>query len=173
LNGTSFTVPPLRRRQDDIVPIAEHFAEAVAAKLGRRPPAIGKNAAEQLLSYPWPGNVRELRNVIDRAVVVCKGAALTPEDLALGDDAQVAPVRRAAPAPKTAHASVSRVSGGTLSAQVEAFEKELILDALERSAGNQSKAARLLGISRRVLILRLEQYGVPRPRKGSEDEDVS
>jgi DNA-binding NtrC family response regulator len=188
LNGMTLTVPPLRKRKDDILPLAEYFAKRVAAELERGVPTIGESAAEMLLQYPWPGNVRELRNVIDRAVVVAKGDTIEPEDLDLGDDGRV--VVKTMPPPEAPTAvittppqpvagagaegkrekggAVARVAGGDLKAQVEAFEKELILEALEKAAGNQSKAARMLGISRRILILRLEQYGVPRPRKGAE-----
>jgi hypothetical protein len=108
----------------------------------------------------WPGNVRELRNVMRRAVALSNGIVITPRDL---------PVEKLT-APFVADRSDRQGSVPQLFDEVrrerEAIERQRIVDALDRSAGNQTEAARLLGISRRTLINRLEAYGLPRPRKG-------
>jgi transcriptional regulator with GAF, ATPase, and Fis domain len=184
LNGVSLTLPPLRKRRADILPLAERFLQLAASKRKRGPRVltIGKEAARHLLFYSWPGNVRELKNAIERAAVVCQGEALTPEDLDLEEVTDVSrkaplsdpslfpgPPSDAAwalePPSSSGLTSAPPSGGGALAAQVEAFEKKLILDALEQNAGNQTKAAQLLGVSRRVLLLRLEQYSITRPRK--------
>jgi len=81
LNGITMTLPPLRKRPEDVLPLAEVFLARSARKLGKPPPRLGEEARKALGAHPWPGNVRELRNVIERAVVLCQGESLKPEDL--------------------------------------------------------------------------------------------
>jgi two-component system, NtrC family, response regulator AtoC len=140
LDGIALTIPPLRERADEIVPLAEAFARGRAA--------LAPDAIAALRAHAWPGNVRELKNVIERAVVLADGGRITMRDLQLA-----APV---APARPTAQ---------TLPARSEAVERAAIVEALERCAGNQTKAAHVLGISRRMLVARLGKYDLPRPRK--------
>jgi DNA-binding NtrC family response regulator len=148
LAGITLTIPPLRERPREIETLARQFVADAAERAGRPPPAIGTDALARLRAHPWPGNVRELRHAMERAVVLAAGATLvTARHLRL-DPAPAAPP--AAPAAERGSEA----------------EKQRILDALERAAGNQSRAAAMLGISRRTLINRLEQYGLPRPRKG-------
>jgi DNA-binding NtrC family response regulator len=144
LNGISIAIPPLRERKDEILPLALRFVGEVAARSRRVPPTLDPAVERALLAHPWPGNVRELRNVVERAVVLAPGATIGLEHLQLE-----APTEgRAAPASADA-----------------ADERQRILDALDRCAGNQTKAAKLLGYSLRTLVSRLDQYGIPRPRK--------
>ena len=155
LNGISLVVPPLRERRDEIPALARSFASAAAAREGRSPPPLGDDALAALASYAWPGNVRELKNVIERAVVLA------------GDD----PIGREHLPEDRLKASVvfTSSSGGLsptpLGEEIDSLEKDRILAALERSGGNQSRAAEALGISRKTLLRRLDRYGVPRPRK--------
>jgi two-component system response regulator AtoC len=169
LNGVTLTLPSLRERKDDILPLAEAFATRACAKVGRPRPAFDGAARAALEGHLWPGNIRELRNVVERAVLLCQSTRVTVEDLGL------APAR---PAATPQAASGARPSGappappsGSLRDDVEAVEKQRILDALEQCAGNQSRAAKLLGIGRRTLIDKLDAYGLPRPRKGRLDAD--
>jgi DNA-binding NtrC family response regulator len=188
LNGMSVVVPPLRDRREEVRELAERFLATIAAKDGRRVPALTDDAVRLLEEHSWPGNVRELRNVVERALAFCVGREVTAEDLM-----RVAPELDSSPSitelPDTTGrmaaidvTTVMRVPGSaptlrnieamrpdeseSLRSQRGAFEKERILAALAKTAGNQKRAAELLGVSRRTLVTKLEHYGVERPRKG-------
>ncbi len=162
LNGITITIPPLRDRTAEIGPLAEAFAMQASRQMGRAPLGITPHAMARLMRHAWPGNIRELRNVIERAVALSgQGPIDVPH---LGLDLPASPVNALAPGVSiTAEASVAG-----LRQEVEELEKRRIADALERSAGNQTTAAKLLGISRRTLLGRLDAYGLPRPRKGGK-----
>jgi len=137
LNGMTLSLPPLRARPREIPALCRLFLRELAPAAGRKtPPRLTAEALAQLCAHPWPGNVRELRNAIERALLLAPGDELGVEHLPAA----------APPAP--------------------ADERERILAALEACAGNQSRAARQLGISRKVLLARLDAWGVKRPRKG-------
>jgi len=152
LNGVTLVVPPLRERPGEIRGLAEMFIARGADQLGRRPPRLSPAALARLERHPWPGNIRELRNAIERAVVLC-GDELTDEHL---------PPSEAAARPPAAAPSEP---APPLRGEIEALERQRILDMLARCGGNQTEAARQLGISRRTMVSRLGDYGVPRPRK--------
>ncbi len=161
LSGAVLAIPPLRERRAELEPLAQRFAAEAARGVGRPAPRLSAAALDALHRHAWPGNVRELRNVIERAVLLADGATLEVEHLAL--DAPAA----AASAPEGAAARApGPAPGAPLAEQLAALEHQRILDALEQSGGNQTRAAELLGMPRRTLIKRLEQYGVRRPRKG-------
>ena len=157
LNGVALTLPPLRERKGEVRPLAERFAAQFSAPLDwPTPPAFSDAAMALLERHSWPGNVRELRNVVERAVVMCTGATILPEDL---PPRLTAPPSVAPPAPSEPPPSAS------LHGDIIALERRRIVEALERCAGNQTHAAELLGISRRTLVARLGEYQIPRPRK--------
>ncbi|WP_437766208.1 sigma 54-interacting transcriptional regulator [Sorangium sp. So ce281] len=179
LNGVTLTIPPLRQRVADIAPLAELFA-AKACKAFERSqiPALSGEAVALLERYPWPGNIRELRNAMERAVMLCAGDRLLPEHLPPRMTAGAAP---RAPAPGAAardHEVKSRpeepmaprgTEGTTPQALASApNERQRIVDALEKCVGNQTYAAKVLGISRRTLVTKIEKYNLPRPRKPKE-----
>ena len=143
LNGMTLAVPPLRDRREDIAPLARAFA-------GDRELTAG--AIDALHAHSWPGNVRELRNTVERAVVLSGGAPVRHEHIQVGGGAL--PPTPSAP-PDT-----------MLKAEIEALERKRITDALVATGGNQTRAAELLGMSRRTLVNRIEAFGLPRPRKG-------
>jgi two-component system response regulator AtoC len=145
LAGVSLHIPPLRERLDEIEPLARDFLARAAAASGRAPPVLSQQALTQLRARPWPGNVRELRNTVERALLLCRGDVVQPEHLT----AEGPIVVRTSDPPSAARED----------------ERARIIEALERCAGNQTHAARLLGISRRTLITRIEEYDLPRPRK--------
>jgi two-component system, NtrC family, response regulator AtoC len=148
LNGVTLRVPPLRERIGEIDGLARRFVEEACARESRKlVPALSAQALERLRAYSWPGNVRELRNVIDRAVVLCRGDAIL--DVDLPDDRHVAAFATVQP----------------LGIDIQELERQRILEALERCAGNQKLAAKQLGISRNTLGLRMDAFGLPRPRK--------
>jgi DNA-binding NtrC family response regulator len=158
LSGATLTVPPLRERRREIAPLAERFMRAMGARTRRGPaPRLAAAALAALEAYPWPGNVRELRNVIERAVLVCPGEVIEPDHL----PQEIAGARAAPPPPAPAEL------------EAIADERERIRVALERAAGNQTAAARLLGISLRTMVNRMNQFGFPRPRKGQKPQKPS
>jgi DNA-binding NtrC family response regulator len=156
LNAMSIIIPPLRERPGEVSLLAHRFATELAAKLGRRVPQFTDNALQLLRNYSWPGNVRELRNVIERALILSARDMIDVGDLPVdkmrATFAAPAPTGPTQPPPIAAH-------------HEEADERRRVLEALETCAGNQTHAARLLGISRRTLINKLEKFALPRPRK--------
>jgi len=148
LNGITIEVPPLRERVAEIEGLARAFARRAARSLGTAAPELTSEAIARLRDHSWPGNVRELRSVIERAVLLGCGATITAQDLA----------PPAPPRPRAAAEDPS-AAGGT--------EQQQIRDALARCGGNQSRAARLLGISRNTLIARIAKYGLARPQPRS------
>ncbi len=138
-------LPPLRRRQEDIMPLTSFFAEKYGRENNRPVPRIAPSATALLCAYAWPGNVRELENVIERAVLLCGSAGIIeashlPPSLQGAGDIQTAP------------------GGGTLEAALESLERRLITEALEEAGGNMSKAAERLGITERIMGLRMKKY---------------
>ncbi|CAN5882765.1 hypothetical protein BH11MYX3_BH11MYX3_30520 [soil metagenome] len=156
LAGATIEIPPLRARTAEIVPLARELAVAACKRLARPPLELSPAALEILVAYPWPGNVRELRNVIERAVLLSSGVTIEPAAL---------PAKLTA-APRATAGAELPPAAGWWQPDAEAHEKKRIVEALAAANGHQSKAAELLGISRRTLINRLDALGVPRPRKG-------
>jgi DNA-binding NtrC family response regulator len=164
LNGVTISIPPLRERVEEIEPLCRAFLESFSRQLARHPaPSLSSEAVAFLRSYAWPGNVRELRNVIERAILLCDGTTIELEHLPT--ERASATFRASVPSPLPPAAPVAP-SEGSLREDIGSLEKRRILEALAACGGNQSEAARQLGISRRTLTTRLTEYGVPRPRKG-------
>ena len=152
-------VPPLRDRPGDILPLAGRFARGFAAELGHSVPHFTAEGRAALESYTWPGNVRELRNAVERAVV------LTP-DGAIGLDALPEAVRARAPR-QGQGLTTSRVElDGHVPTQLMQIERAAVVAALDACGGNQTQAARRLGMSRRSLIYKMERFGLKAPPKG-------
>jgi transcriptional regulator with GAF, ATPase, and Fis domain len=189
LNGISLVVPPLRARTEEIAPLAQLFIDHACRRTkAQTKPRLSAEALSLLRHYPWPGNLRELRNVIERAVLLCPDGTIGPEHLPadkLGNTFELVRRHAAAASPqRPALASVpenvaraeteaitvddmvaAHTAEADLRSGVQAAERRMVVDALQRSGGNQTQAARLLGVSRRTLISRMEAYGLPRPRK--------
>ncbi|MET0791673.1 MAG: sigma 54-interacting transcriptional regulator [Polyangiaceae bacterium] len=185
--GVEFSIPPLRRRLIEIEPLARLFLRNFC-ELSRLPePMITPGAIAALHRYSWPGNVRELKNVMERAPFVCEGGLLTEEhvpqevfdqenglfDPEYDEPTHVmAPARPFAPGPPARAANGIQGAPSTTSALDSSRhaidsdeERQRVLNALEQCAGNQTRAAKLLGVSRRTLINRLERLNMPRPKK--------
>lgn len=158
LNGTSFTLPPLRERTAEIAPLVAIFVARVCAECAiASPVAVASDCLDVMRRYAWPGNLRELRNVVERAVVLSAGNTIEVRHL---------------PAKLTEPATTSRSGSGGLSdrrellqREFETIERERIQHVLEQTGGNQTLAAELLGVSRRTLVYKLTALGMPRPRK--------
>ncbi len=145
--------PSLRERPEDVLPIAEHFVDAIARRFGLNTPRISDEAAAALRTYHWPGNVRELGHVIERAVLMGGGELLTPSSVAA--DAGLA-ANAANDAGNGREDGLEALRGLTLADA----EKLLIEQALKRTDGNVSQAARELGVTRMTLRYRLKQHGL-------------
>ena len=158
LNVISLTVPPLRQRGEDILPLARRFLGELAADTHRKVTGFSPEAQRALLAYPWPGNVRELRNVVERSLLLKReGERIEVGDLPVG------PVSRtAAPTPARADRAVAVDEDLPLGEAVERFERERILAALEGADGVVSQAAESLGISRTNLHNKLRKHGLER-----------
>lgn len=160
LNGLALVVPPLRERVSEIEGLAQTFIDRACEKAGRpQVPELSRSALRMLERYAWPGNIRELRNALERAVLLSTGATIEPRHLPLG---KLGATFLASP---ETSAPPLQLESESARPDDDDEERARILDALERCAGNQSKAARLLGISRRTMVNRLDQFGLPRPRK--------
>jgi len=162
LDGMTIVVPPLRRRRDEIPRLAAQFVEAACARTGSASRPITEAALRELASRPWPGNVRELRNVIDRAVLLARGEPIGVAHLRTDRASWPPPDSSRHHEPDEARAPGGRAG---LREDVMALERRRIVEALEQSAGNQTTAARLLGVSRRTLVGRLDAFDLPRPRR--------
>ena len=184
INAVTIQVPPLRERIADIAPLANHFLKQFCSKNGLPVPTIGAPALLRLQEHGWPGNVRELKNVIELAAFVRRGASLSVDDFlldglpAVSNTGELAilntrvadpdttdiisPVRGPSERATTARSlEISR----TVSLSPAEDERQRVLAALSSCGGNQTRAAKLLGFSRRTLVNRLREYNLPRPKK--------
>jgi two-component system response regulator FlrC len=136
------TLPALRERVADILPLSDAFLKEIGQLFGRPPAGLTRSAKDALLKYHWPGNVRELRNALERAAILCEGGLITADHLSLNG-----------------HRPAARSSAEHLpTTDLNAVERELILQALTDCNGNKSKAAARLGISRTQLYVRLRKH---------------
>lgn len=139
INTIELHIPPLRERGEDIILLADYFAGKIAERYRLDKPRLSAAAKDKLMRHSWPGNVRELQHVMERAIVLASGRELTADDVAVAKPQQA-------------------VAMETLN--LEALEREAIMRAISRSAGNLSQAAELLGISRYALYRKIEKYGL-------------
>jgi len=149
LNVFPIHVPPLRDRRTDITLLADHFVEKYNLRHGRGITRLSTPAIDLLMAYHWPGNVRELENAIERAVLMAEGDVI---------HARLLP-------PSLQMARADDVRSGPLQGQLDALERELLVDALKVTRGNRAAAARHLGITERMMGLRVAKY-----RLGAFDE---
>jgi two-component system response regulator AtoC len=158
LNGVAFAIPPLRDRVSEIRPLAERFLAAADDQLDRGEPLrLSAEALGYLERHRWPGNVRELRNAIERAAVLSLGSVIEPADLP-------PPITRVALAEGSLSGREDRTDPAGPANPAPDADRQRIIAALEQCAWNQTRAAKLLGISRRTLVNRLATHDIPRPR---------
>ncbi len=145
LNVFPIMVPPLRERKSDIMLLADYFTEKYGKELGKNIIRISTPAIDMLMSYHWPGNVRELENCIERSVILSTDGVIhsyhLPPSLQMASDS-------------------GEEKKGSLKEMISNIEKEVIVEELKRSRGNMSKAARALGITERIMGLRVEKFGI-------------
>ena len=144
LNVFPVSMPPLRERQGDIPLLVENFLEKYGHKIGKRGLRVAPEAEALLLAHSWPGNIRELENVIERAVILTTDGLIRPDLL-----------------PPAMQAPCALCSlRGTLPDALEQLERQLITEALQEHRGNMGHAAQALGISERVMGLRMRKFGL-------------
>jgi two-component system response regulator AtoC len=162
LDGVAIRIPPLRERVAEIVPLAESFIVEGATAAGRVAPVLAVDAAARLKAHPWSGNVRELRNIIMRSVLFCRGTTLDAGGLRF-DTHESLP----APAPASVASGTEAASSAPAGMSAERAERrQRAIEALEKTVWNQTRAAELLGVSRRTLQTWMIDLDIPRPRGG-------
>lgn len=156
LNCVTLTLPPLRQRPSEIVPLAHHFMTRACRRFQRPEMELSKEAIAMLIAHTWPGNVREVCNVMERAVVMADARILRPTHLLFAE--------------RTVTSAGAGVVGTsqTISRRAPSAPKpsdEIIVGVLDNCAGNQTRAAQVLGMPRRTLVRKIAQMGLRRPRK--------
>jgi DNA-binding NtrC family response regulator len=176
LNGISFVIPPLRERVGEVEGLARRLIGEACQRMGRaQEPELSPEVLALLEQYPWPGNIRELRNAIERAVLLCTGDRIELSHLPAEKMSSHFAARRTAHAPASPPGLApplappalrgAQLVPAELREQLAQAERQRIVEALSRCAGNQTEAAQALGISRRTLVKRLAAFNIPRPRK--------
>jgi DNA-binding NtrC family response regulator len=162
LNVIPITVPPLRQRRDDIKVLTAHFLRKHSANAAR-PMKLSEDARRLILDYAWPGNVRQLESAIERALLLAEGDEITVEDL-----------------PVEIRATVQSETTGGFKLPVEGIsfeelERSLLIQAMEQTGWNITRAAKLLGLSFRTMQYRLDKFEIKRPNRvkggGEESEE--
>ena len=169
INVIRIQVPPLRDRKDDLPVLMDHFMRK-HKKDGQRSRAIANDALAVMQQYHWPGNIRELENEIERLLVLGSDLELLPADL-LSSRIRDA-VSGAAGVNVIGASRVTQVPVGKMNDAVEALEREMISQGLNRTKGNKSRLSRELGISRSNLILKIQKYALEKPGTPDVDDEV-
>jgi len=157
LNVVDVRLPPLREHVEDVGPLVRHFIAALAPQNGDRVKDVSPAALALLEAYAWPGNVRELRNVVERMLVFAPGPQLMPEDVPEEVAHPVVPEVPSATSVPSA-AILPSASAAPVGASLAETEKARILAALREAGGNRTRAAQMLGISRRTIYRKLDEY---------------
>ena len=160
LNVVPILLPSLRERREDIPLMVSHFLKKSSLENGKKVRYVSDPAMEYLMDYGWPGNIRELENAIERAVILCKTDTL---------EADLFPIPGKKGHPTAVHAKTAAANDSkdlaasvpeNLSEAVEQLEKKLIQNALRETGGNQRKAAKVLGVTERILGYKVKTYGL-------------
>ncbi len=176
LNVVQVVIPPLRKRQEDILVIADHVLQTCSTKMNKKLKGFSPAARELLLRYSFPGNVRELENMVERGVALGREREpIQPADLC---GFQSCPFTGGSPQETcgfcseglTGHKKPERAMT-SLAAAREEFEKEYILSVLERVEGSRTTAAKILGLSRKAVWEKCKRYGIPSVRDEGKEEE--
>jgi two-component system NtrC family response regulator len=149
-NVVTITLPPLRERKEDLPPLIEHFLKKYSRENNKAVASVTKEAKDLLMNYNYPGNIRELENIIERAVVLCRGDTVTQQDLPL--NLQESEVEESLKRARESRRSLPEI--------LEEIERHRIAQALQKSGGVQTQAAEELGISERVLRYKMKKYKI-------------
>jgi two-component system response regulator PilR (NtrC family) len=149
INVIELHVPALRERLDDVPLLVDVLLDRVSKQIGVKRPEIADEALEKLLNYAYPGNVRELENILERAVTLCSGGRIEPDDIQLKQGVGF-----------DLTAAAEDLPSDGLEGQLEHIEREAIVKALEQTRYNKTKAAELLGMTFRQLRYRVKKLGI-------------
>jgi transcriptional regulator with GAF, ATPase, and Fis domain len=155
LNVFEIALPPLRDRAEDILPLSEAFLQDIGRAFGRPPAGISRDARQLLMDYHWPGNVRQLRNTLERAAILCEGSLITGEHLSLPAATTSLPST-----PSSVAIPMRGAPEAPAPTDLNSMERSAIEQALAAARHNKSKAARLLGLTRTQLYVRLRRHGL-------------
>ncbi len=158
LNVIPLDIPPLRQRRDDIAVLMDYFLRKHSANSGGKPMKVSNDARRMLMDYSWPGNVRQLESAIERALLLAESDEITVEDLPM----EIRDVAR-----------IEGSGGFKLPAEgidFEQLEKSLLIQAMDQTHWNITRAAKLLGLSFRTMQYRLDKFGLARPNRGGKEE---
>jgi transcriptional regulator with PAS, ATPase and Fis domain len=150
LNVVKLSIPPLRERREDILPLFRFFVNHYNAQFKKGFVQISREAEEKILAHPWPGNIRELRNAVERVVLLERGDVIQGEYLSFLGEKEGGPRERT-------HFKPVIPAGGIV---LDEVEKAYITEALKMKKGNKIQAAKILGISRSALLYRMGKYGI-------------
>jgi two-component system, NtrC family, response regulator AtoC len=164
INAVCLKITPLRKRRPEIEPLARYFLSRFCAMNDVPEPELSPDALRQLCTYSWPGNVRELKNAMERAPILCGAGRVLPHHLPMEAEL-TSSIQMEEPEVWQEDYDDEAPTQVVSSPDGSAPPYERIAEALRRCGGNQTRAARLLGISRRTLVNRLNEYNLPRPRK--------
>lgn len=159
INVVPISLPPLRKRKDDIPLLIKHFLDKRAKEAQEASKAISQEAIEKLVEYEWPGNIREMENIVEQMAVLCQGGVIGLEDIPLSLRKKIALGPAAEETAPLGHVSLDQA--------VRDLERKLISQALDQSGHIQTRAARLLGISRRILKYKMDALGITEERPGN------
>jgi len=139
---------PRRERREDVPLLVETFVESLAAELGKPLEGVSAEALAALMAHPWPGNVRQLRNALETAMLISQGDTIEPADLPPEVTQVILPPTAPQPIPLPASRTLTEI------------ERDAIRDALSKTGGNKTQAAKLLGIGLRTLHRKVKEFGV-------------
>jgi DNA-binding NtrC family response regulator len=145
LNVVGITIPPLRDRREDLAPLMEHFLKRFSTENNRKIKGVSSKARHLLMKYDYPGNVRELENILERAVVIARGETIETSDL---------------PFSALEEEQGQNRNRGTLKESIEFLEREMVINSMAEAGNHQTRAARMLGISERMLRYKLKKYNL-------------
>jgi len=147
LNVVGITIPPLRDRREDLVPLMDHFLKRFSSENSRNIKGVSSKARDLLMKYDYPGNVRELENILERAVVIARGDHIETADLPFSGV-------------EGSGGGDRDFNRGTLKESMALLEQEMVQNAMAETGNHQTRAARILGISERMLRYKLKKYGL-------------
>ena len=147
LNVVGITIPPLRERKEDLIPLMDHFLKRFSAENNRKIKGVSSKARDLLMKYNYPGNIRELENILERAVVIARGDYIETADLPFS----------AVEGNGSGNRNWKR---GTLKDAMAFLEQEMVRESMAETGNHQTRAARILGISERMLRYKLKKYGL-------------